>query len=53
MLNTDPNTPFHVCRGERIAQLVVMAFSAVCFALTAELPASDRGVEGWGHSGRH
>lgn len=53
LVNTDPTTPFHVRRGERIAQLVVVAFSAVRFVLSAELPASERGVEGWGHSGRH
>lgn len=52
LINTDPTEPFIVERGERIAQLVVMPFAPVRFLEVAELPGSERGVDGWGHSGR-
>lgn len=53
LVNTDPSEAFEVRRGERIAQLVVMAFAPVRFAVRQDLPESDRGTSGWGHSGRH
>ncbi len=51
LVNTDPAEPFEVRRGERIAQLVVMGFAPVRFAVVDELPPSERGDQGWGHSG--
>jgi dUTP pyrophosphatase len=53
LVNTDPSAPFEVRRGERIAQLVVVAFAPVRFAVRESLPGSERGTSGWGHSGRH
>ena len=39
-------------RGERIAQLVIVAFASPDFVVVDELPPSERGERGWGHSGR-
>ena len=52
MLNTDPDADYEVHRGDRIAQLVIMAVEQVGFAVVHELPASERGSGGFGHSGR-
>jgi dUTP pyrophosphatase len=52
LVNTDPAVPYEVQRGDRIAQLVVVPFAAVRFVEVDELPASERGAAGWGHSGR-
>jgi dUTP pyrophosphatase len=52
LVNTDPVEPFDVEPGDRIAQLVVVPFAPVRFAPAAELPPSDRGERGWGHTGR-
>jgi dUTP pyrophosphatase len=52
LVNTDPSTPYTVRRGDRIAQLVVMGFRAVRFLLVDALDDSERGADGWGHSGR-
>ena len=52
LVNTDPETAFDVVRGERIAQLVVVAFAVPEFVVVDELPPSERGEGGWGHSGR-
>ena len=43
--------PFRVSRGMRIAQLVVAPVARVTWDEVAELPASDRGGKGFGHSG--
>ena len=43
--------PFHVTRGMRIAQLVVAPVARVTWDEVAELPATDRGGKGFGHSG--
>src|SRR6185503_10627176 len=43
--------PFHVSRGMRIAQLVVAPVARVTWDEVAELPATDRGGRGFGHSG--
>lgn len=51
LINHDPNEPFSVVRGDRIAQLVVQRVEAVRFVVTDELPDSERGEGGWGHSG--
>ena len=52
LLNTDPHEPFHVHRGDRIAQLVVQRVEEVCWQVEETLDGGDRGG-GFGHSGRH
>jgi dUTP pyrophosphatase len=52
LVNTDPDADFAVARGERIAQLVIQRVEHVEFDEVAELPTSDRGANGWGHTGR-
>ncbi len=52
LLNTDPDEPFTVRRGDRIAQLVVQPVTTVRFLDVAELPASPRGEGGFGSTGR-
>ncbi|HTH07156.1 MAG TPA: dUTP diphosphatase [Ilumatobacteraceae bacterium] len=52
LLNTDPHEPFHVHRGDRIAQLVVQRVEEVCWQVVDSLDGDDRGG-GFGHSGRH
>jgi dUTP pyrophosphatase len=43
---------FVVCRGDRIAQMVVAPVSRVAWDLKAELPSSVRGSGGFGHTGQ-
>jgi dUTP pyrophosphatase len=45
-------TPFVVTRGMRIAQLLVVPVPRVAWVEVAELPATDRGDGGFGHTGR-
>jgi dUTP pyrophosphatase len=52
LLNTDQREPFIVRRGDRIAQLVVQPVTRVRFLEVAELPATPRGVGGFGSTGR-
>jgi dUTP pyrophosphatase len=52
LLNTDRQTPFVVEPGMRIAQLVVLPVPALELVEVDELPASERGVRGFGSS-RH
>ena len=51
LLNTDPIEPYHVTRGDRIAQLVVQKVETVVWNEVNELDSFDRGG-GFGHSGR-
>lgn len=51
LLNTDPHHPFHVHRGDRIAQLVVQRVEQVQWQPVTELEGDDRGG-GFGHTGR-
>ncbi len=51
LLNVDPDEPFHVNRGDRIAQLVVQRVEAVAWQIVEQLDGDDRGG-GFGHSGR-
>jgi dUTP pyrophosphatase len=51
LVNHDPVQAFVVERGDRIAQLVVQRVERVRFVVTEDLPRSDRGEGGWGHSG--
>lgn len=50
LLNTDPERPFKVGKGDRIAQLVLVAVEHVVWAPSDELEASQR-TGGWGHTG--
>lgn len=52
LLNTDPTEPFHVHRGERIAQLVLQRVEEVQWLEVDELDGEDRGG-GFGHTGTH
>jgi dUTP pyrophosphatase len=52
LLNTDPEHEFAVRRGDRIAQLVIQRVEAISFVAVDELPASARGLGGFGHTGR-
>ncbi|MFM2072284.1 MAG: deoxyuridine 5-triphosphate nucleotidohydrolase [Actinomycetota bacterium] len=51
LLNTDPVEPFHVHRGDRIAQLVLQRVEEVAWNVVASLDGDDRGG-GFGHTGR-
>src|SRR5205085_3208125 len=50
LLNTDAAEPFVVEPGMRIAQLVVLEIPSVDHVEVDELPASERGVRGFGSS---
>lgn len=52
LVNTDPDDDYTIHRGDRIAQLVVQQVEHVQFREMKELPSSERGVGGFGHSGR-
>lgn len=52
LLNTDRHETFQVEPGMRIAQLVVVPIPEVELVEVDELPASERGVRGFGSS-RH
>lgn len=51
LVNTDPDSAYEVRRGDRIAQLVIQPVEEAKFT-EAELPPSDRGTGGFGHTGR-
>lgn len=52
LVNTDPETTYEVRRGDRIAQLVIQRVEAADFVEVAELSDSDRGLGGFGSTGR-
>ena len=52
LVNTDPEAPYEVHRGDRIAQLVVQRVEHVAFTEVDELPDTTRGGGGFGHTGR-
>ena len=52
LVNTDPTEPYEIHRGDRIAQLVIKAVASAAFVPVSELPPSERGLGGFGHSGR-
>jgi dUTP pyrophosphatase len=52
LLNTDPNEPFEIAAGDRIAQLLITPFAAVMPVEAAQLTLSERGNGGFGSSGR-
>jgi len=51
LVNTDPVEPYTVRRGDRIAQLVIQPVERTSFAVVDDLPASVRGVGGFGSTG--
>ncbi len=51
LLNTDPEHPFEVGVGDRIAQLIVMPVSRARFIPVETLPGSHRGASGFGSTG--
>ncbi len=51
LLNTDPEAPFAVAAGERIAQLVLLRVETPEVEEVSDLAASERGVGGFGSSG--
>lgn len=51
LLNTDPQEPFEVEPGDRIAQLLVLPFVEVEPVVAGELTGSVRGESGFGSSG--
>lgn len=52
LVNTDPREPYTVHRGDRIAQLVIVAVENARFLAVEALPETDRGPGSFGHSGR-
>lgn len=50
LVNTDPDVPYEVERGDRIAQLVIQRVEQARLELVEELPPSGRGG-GFGHTG--
>jgi dUTP pyrophosphatase len=51
LVNTDPDTDYEVTRGDRIAQLVIQRVEQAAFSPVPELPPSERGLGGFGHTG--
>ena len=51
LVNTDPEADFEIARGDRIAQLVIQRVEHATFVVVDELPPSERGAGGWGHTG--
>jgi dUTP pyrophosphatase len=51
LLNTDRHEPFVIRAGDRVAQLLVVAFAAVAVRAVEALDASERGPRGFGSSG--
>ena len=52
LVNTDPEVPYRVQRGDRIAQLVIQRVEAASFVEVDSLAESDRGLGGFGSTGR-
>jgi dUTP pyrophosphatase len=52
LLNTDRDRPCEIQRGDRIAQLVLVAVEALDLVVVDELELSERGGGGFGSSGR-
>ena len=54
LVNTDPETPYEVARGDRIAQLVIQRVEEARFVEPGDdrLADSARGLGGFGHTGR-
>lgn len=51
VINTDPSADFEIRRGDRIAQLVIQRVEQARFVPGPDLPESERGLGGFGHTG--
>jgi dUTP pyrophosphatase len=51
LVNLDPTAPFHVLRGDRIAQLVVQRVEHVAFQPVDALDTTGRNLGGFGSTG--
>ena len=51
LVNLDPTETFEIQRGDRIAQLVIQRVEHADFVAVDELPASERGLGGFGSTG--
>ena len=51
LINTDPDQPYTVRRGDRIAQLVIQPIERTAFTAVDDLPESARGLGGFGSTG--
>ena len=51
-INLDPDEPFEIRRGDKIAQLVIYPVPETAWREVDELPMSQRGAAGFGSSGR-
>ena len=52
MINTDKHEPFHIKRGDRIAQLVIQRVVEATTVQVGDLDATSRGEGGFGSTGR-
>jgi dUTP pyrophosphatase len=52
LVNLDPEQDYEIQKGDRIAQLVVIALTPSEFSLVEELPPASRGDGGFGSTGR-
>jgi dUTP pyrophosphatase len=52
MINTDKQNPFHVGRGDRIAQLVIQRSEISVIRIVEELDTTSRGTGGFGSTGK-
>jgi dUTP pyrophosphatase len=51
LINHDPGEPVRIARGDRIAQLVVLAVPRVHLVEVTQLPGSHRAADGFGSTG--
>ena len=51
LINHDPDNPFVIHRGDRIAQLIIQRVEHALFHEVGQLPGSDRGDGGFGSTG--
>ena len=51
LVNTDPDEPYRVRRGDRIAQLVIQRVEQAAFDAAEALPPTERGEGGFGSTG--
>jgi len=52
ILHNDSDMPRMIRKGERIAQLVIIPFKKAKFKLVENLDSTERGIRGFGSSGR-
>ena len=52
LVNTDPETPYEIHRGDRIAQLVVTAVAMIEWHVVDDLDTTTRDTFGFGSTGR-